>query len=173
MEPILKSLTPHTPLIAALGLVLATVLLVVIVIQAAQLRKVRVRWNQLLTDSSGQSIENLLKQHLDLTDQTRSDISGLAKRIETLEMKMQSAKRYTGMVKFDAFPDVGGQLSFAFALYDEQGNGIVLTSLVGRADCRVYCKDIKGGKAERELTGEEQQALQMAAKRRSEALVGA
>lgn len=173
MEPILKSLAPNAPLMAALGLILAVILLVFVLIQGAQLRKIRTRWNQLLTGASGSNIEGLLKEHLDHSNETRANIAELSRRIGTLEMKMQSAKRYTGMVKFDAFPDVGGQLSFAFALYDEQGNGMVLTSLVGRSDCRVYCKDIKGGKAERELTKEEQDALQMAAKRRSEALVEA
>jgi hypothetical protein len=55
--------------------------------------------------------------------------------------------------------DVGGQQSFALAIYDDRGDGTVLSSIIGRADCRVFAKPIAGGKSERALSNEEQQAI--------------
>lgn len=75
---------------------------------------------------------------------------------------MTGAKRHVGLVKYDAFEDVGGSQSFALALYDDKGDGALITSLVGRSDCRVYCKPLIGGKSERSLSQEEQRAIREA-----------
>jgi hypothetical protein len=67
--------------------------------------------------------------------------------------------KHIGLVKFDAFNDVGGKLSFALALLNEKGDGVVITSINGRTDTRVYAKTITGGKANLSLSAEEQAAL--------------
>lgn len=67
--------------------------------------------------------------------------------------------KHVGLVKFDAFNDVGGKLSFALALLNEKGDGVVITSINGRTDTRVYAKTITGGKANVSLSAEEQAAL--------------
>jgi len=67
--------------------------------------------------------------------------------------------KHIGLVKFDAFNDVGGKLSFALALLNEKGDGVVITSINGRTDTRVYAKTITGGKANVSLSAEEQAAL--------------
>lgn len=68
--------------------------------------------------------------------------------------------KYVGLVKFNAFNDVGGKLSFALALLNEKGDGVVITSINGRTDTRVYAKTITGGKATVSLSTEEQTALE-------------
>ncbi|HVL40209.1 MAG TPA: DUF4446 family protein, partial [Fimbriimonadaceae bacterium] len=85
------------------------------------------------------------------------------KRIVQLEEKVAGAKRHVGLVRYDAFEDVGGSQSFALAIYDDKGNGAVITSLVGRTDCRVYCKPLLNGRSERNLSQEEQRAIEAAA----------
>jgi hypothetical protein len=64
-----------------------------------------------------------------------------------------------GLVRYDAFEDVGGSQSFALAIYDENGDGAILTSIVGRADCRVYAKPLVKMQSERKLSQEEQRAI--------------
>ena len=86
----------------------------------------------------------------------------LVRRIEDLERRIKSAKRYAGVVRFDAFDDIGGEQSFALAIYDEEGNGAIVTSLVGRDSCRVFCKKLAGGDAEQELSTEERKAIEAA-----------
>jgi hypothetical protein len=67
-----------------------------------------------------------------------------------------------GLVRFDAFSDAGGAQSFALALVDDDGDGVVLTSLHSRASTRVYIRTIRRGVADAPLSGEEEQALREA-----------
>jgi len=71
-----------------------------------------------------------------------------------------------GIVRYDAFNDVGGEQSFAVVLLDSKANGVALSGLYGRQDSRVYAKAISAGQGERPLSDEEQQALSKALKQR-------
>lgn len=73
-----------------------------------------------------------------------------------------SAITHLGLVRFDAFDDTGGGQSFALALVDDEGDGIILTSLHSRQTTRVFIKDIRGGVADAPLSGEEERALREA-----------
>ena len=67
-----------------------------------------------------------------------------------------------GLVRYDAFEDVGGRLSFSCALLDEHGTGVVLTSINGRQDTRVYAKPVAGGTSSYNLSLEEEEAIRQA-----------
>lgn len=69
------------------------------------------------------------------------------------------ALRRVAVVRFDAFADLGGRLSFSVAILDGTGNGITLTSIAGRAETRVYAKPITAGGSDEELSPEERQAV--------------
>lgn len=75
------------------------------------------------------------------------------------------------MVRYDAFEEVRGNQSFAMALYDDQGNGVVLSGIVGRTDSRVYCKPLVNGRSERNLSQEEQRAIEEATASRVKSIV--
>lgn len=151
--------------LAAVTLVLAAI----VVNLAAKLARLKRDWAALMSGTNGANLEQQLAEHLRARMQTDDRIARTESNVETLQMKMASSKRYLGMVKFDAFEDVGGQQSFALAFYDELGDGVVLSNLVGRADSRIYCKEIRSGKADRDLSREESQAIELAAKNRAEA----
>lgn len=171
MSDVLKAIHANSAEVT-LGLALLCLALIISHIAlSARFKKHTQQWKALLHESNGDRLELLLQDHLRGRLALESDFQVLRQRVDTLDKKMESAKRYTGMVRYDAFADVGGQLSFAFAMYDELGNGIILSSVVGRADCRVFCKEITGGKADRELSKEESGALSMAAQRRAEAVL--
>ena len=67
-----------------------------------------------------------------------------------------------GLVRYDAFEDVGGQQSFSLAMLDAQQNGVVLTGVYSRSDVRVYAKAIRQGQPSHPLSEEELQAVQTA-----------
>jgi hypothetical protein len=69
---------------------------------------------------------------------------------------------HIGLVRFDAFDDAGGGQSFALALIDDEGDGVVLSSLHSRQASRLYVKDIRGGVADAPLSSEEERALKQA-----------
>ncbi|MBX3117632.1 MAG: DUF4446 family protein [Fimbriimonadaceae bacterium] len=126
---------------------------------AQENRRMRTKWNALLEGQSGKNLEAVLYDHLRERLELEEQLRESQQRISTLEDKMMSAKRYTGLVRYDAFEDVGGSQSFCLAIYDDQGNGAIINSLVGRTDCRVYCKPLISGRSDRNLSQEEVRAI--------------
>ena len=142
-------------------------LLLVVTAQGIRLKKLRGRWSSLMSESSGANLEALLERHMFERESTEERLNDAQDRLTTLERKMRSSKRYVGLVRYDAFDDVGGSQSFALAVYDEEGNGVVVTSQVGREGCRVYGKPLINGKSERHLSAEEEMAIEQASASRS------
>ncbi|WP_158409238.1 DUF4446 family protein [Fimbriimonas ginsengisoli] len=120
------------------------------------------RWRELLKSENGESLESLLLGHLRERVRMEQKLAELEGRSTRLENALAVSKRHLGLVRYDAFDDVGGNQSFTMAVYDDAGNGAVLTSIIGRTDCRVYCKPLVNGRSERDLSQEEQRAIREA-----------
>lgn len=169
MEALDKLLSGRIPLVVSVLALAVLVLLAWTLVLAGQLARLKRRWGQIFEGSDASSIEAKLDQVLSSHKQVTSGLAINNERVETLESKAKAAKRFVGLVRFDAFEDVGGEQSFALAIYDEEGDGVVVSSLIGRTDCRVYCKAIHAGRAERDLSREERLAIEEAAFGRSKA----
>jgi uncharacterized protein DUF4446 len=98
-----------------------------------------------------------------------SRIQGLEKAARTLnatdkrqQIQIEAGVRRVALLRYDAFEDVGGRLSFSCALLDERGNGIVVTSINGRQDTRVYAKPVSEGASVYNLSLEEEEAIRQA-----------
>jgi hypothetical protein len=116
------------------------------------------------------------KGPIQLDDVLRGILEGQAKSIQRLENAVRSlngtdrrqqdliegAVRHVGLVRYDAFEDVGGRLSFSCAMLDDNGHGVVVTSINGRQDTRVYAKPITDGKSPYNLSIEEEEAIRQA-----------
>ena len=75
---------------------------------------------------------------------------------------LEGAVRHVGLVRYDAFEDVGGRLSFSCALLDDRGSGVVVTSINGRQDTRVYAKPVTDTRSAYNLSIEEEEAIRQA-----------
>jgi hypothetical protein len=75
---------------------------------------------------------------------------------------MRGYVKHVGLVRYDAFEDMGGHLSFSAALLNAEGDGVVITSINGRADTRCYAKTVRGGQSAHNLSEEEEQAIRHA-----------
>jgi hypothetical protein len=162
MATLLHSLSQYSTEILLVLSVLTVLCIVLVVVMMRKLAKVRSRWGALLEGARGENLEHLLYDHLRERMAQQTQIDGLARQVSDLEEQNLSAKRYVGLVRYDAFEDVGGSQSFALAIYDERGDGAIVTSVVGRTDCRVYSKPLINGRSERSLSQEEQRAIQEA-----------
>ncbi|QKE83036.1 DUF4446 family protein [Arthrobacter sp. NEB 688] len=99
--------------------------------------------------------------------------AGLRRRVEALEAhrpagdtdvsalraEVAQALRHVAVVRYDAFGDMGGRLSFSAAVVDDRGDGLVISSIHARGESRTYAKGVVGGASEATLSPEEQQAL--------------
>jgi len=166
MDSLLSSLTqPDAKFLLALNIAnLGAILLVAFMALRTSIRQARyqARWRELLQGSTGESIENILLSHVREKNRLEQLAEELNARVSALESGNLSAKRHLGLVRYDAFTDVGGNQSFALAIYDDHGNGAVINSIIGRTECRVYCKPLVSGRSERDLSQEEQRAIREA-----------
>lgn len=90
------------------------------------------------------------------------DAVSVAYELAELREAVDRSVQRVGMVRFDAFQDMGGQLSFAAALLDGEGSGMVLSSINGRSETRIYAKPIERGSSRYNLSDEEQEAIRRA-----------
>lgn len=156
---LLESLSQQSSVIILILSLVVLVLFVMVIRLSMQISALRNRWKGLLDGTRGENLESLLHEHLHQRLTLEDLVKLQGRQIETLEAKMLTAKRHLGLVRFDAFEDTGGSQSFAMALYDDNGDGAILTSLLGRNECRVYGKGMSRGRSERNLSQEEQRAI--------------
>lgn len=111
-----------------------------------------------------------------LDDALRGLLDGQARKIERLEQavrtlnktdkrqegRLDGSVQNVGLLRYDAFEDVGGRLSFSCAMLDDRGSGVVLTSINGRQETRVYAKPITEGQSSYNLSSEEEEAIRQA-----------
>jgi hypothetical protein len=95
-------------------------------------------------------------------DDLPTDVAGLRGEVQALRMEAAQALRHLAVVRYDAFGDMGGHLSWSLALLDDGGDGVVLTSIHGRSEARTYAKSITGWTCEQPLSPEEEEAVRFA-----------
>jgi len=92
-------------------------------------------------------------------DALPEDVHGLRQEVAALKAEAVDSLRHLSVVRYDAFGDVGGHLSWSIALLDDSGHGVVLTSIHGRSEARTYAKSITGWACEQQLSPEEDEAI--------------
>jgi len=91
-----------------------------------------------------------------------TDVQGLRGEVQALRTEVSDALRHLAVVRYDAFGDMGGHLSWSLALLDDAGNGVVLTSIHGRSDARTYAKNVSEWVCDQQLSPEEEEAIKFA-----------
>ena len=140
-------------------LLIVLILLIVLLVKYSNIKK---RYNKFMKGKNASSLEDdmhgvfedmkLLKTN---TDRNKKDIRILYKNMEKTFQKL-------GIVKYDAFNQMGGQLSFSLALLDENNDGFIINSVHSSEGCYSYTKEIKNGTSPISLGAEEEQALNIA-----------
>ncbi|GAB3200836.1 hypothetical protein GCM10027062_21350 [Nocardioides hungaricus] len=98
-------------------------------------------------------------------DALPEDVHGLRQEVAALRAEGTDALRHLAVVRYDAFGDMGGHLSWSLALLDDSGHGVVLTSIHGRSDARTYAKSVTGWRSDQQLSPEEAEAIDHARRR--------
>ena len=120
------------------------------------------QYQQLLTGTSGGNLEEMLSDHITQVHATTAQIETLTELVHRLEKEAHYDLQHLGVVRFNPFHDTGSDQSFALALADGRGDGVILSSLHARDVTRVYAKPLLNWESIHSLTGEERQAIDMA-----------
>jgi L-asparaginase/Glu-tRNA(Gln) amidotransferase subunit D len=148
--------------------VVVTVLAVVVVVIGGVSVVLALRLRRLAADQrrafEGVEIDVVanLARHRRRLDELVEAVAAARAHTSEVEAKAGHGLSRIGVIRYDAFDDIGGQLSFSAALLDEHADGVVLTSITGRAGGRTYLKSVTGGESESLLSEEEVAAVSSA-----------
>lgn len=137
-------------------------LLVLYLIAEIRISKIKKKYNEFTRGVKGVNVEELLIKTGEELKSIRVDMNNIEQNIESIETKLAFAIQKVGFVRYNAFGDMGSDLSFSIALLDKFQNGFVLTSIYGREHTTSYAKPVKFGKSIYPLSVEEIQAIDRA-----------
>jgi hypothetical protein len=149
------------PLLVAEAVLLA-VLVGIVIWLALRLRRAEKGYRALTAGTSAGNLETILQEHLLQVRQATERVSELNALTHQMEYASRSHIQHLGFLRFNPFRDSGGDQSFAVALADQDGHGVVISSLHGRDSTRVYAKPLKSWESSYPLTDEERQAIRQA-----------
>ncbi|OZV10822.1 hypothetical protein CIW83_18020 [Tissierella sp. P1] len=146
-----------------IGLIAALLVLVVLyLIAEIRISKIKKKYNEFTRGVKGVNVEELLIKTGEELKDIRVDMNNIEENMKSIETKLAFAIQKVGFVRYNAFGDMGSDLSFSIALLDKFQNGFVLTSIYGREHTTSYAKPIKFGKSIYPLSVEEMQAIDRA-----------
>ena len=129
-----------------LGLVgVVIILLILIIVNMVQTSKLKKRYNAFMSGKTAKSLEDTLLKRLDQVDELIAANSANEKNIDELFANMNGTYQKVGLVKYDAFHEMGGKLSFSLAMLNGKDDGFVLNAVHSREGCYTYIKEIVGG----------------------------
>lgn len=143
------------------------IICIVSLVKTANLTK---RLNKFMQPSQDNDIEALLSEYAkevkntaSLYDNVMSNIENLNTRIDNINSKILKCIQKVGVVRYNPFDDIGGDLSFAVAMLDENNDGLILNSIYSRDGCYIYAKYVLNGENETyKLSDEEKEAIKIA-----------
>ncbi|MFM8241064.1 MAG: DUF4446 family protein [Actinomycetota bacterium] len=148
----------QTSVIAVGAVALVSLLLgLVLLVRTGRMRQ---QYRVLDAADGRESFVEVVARKAEEVEALRDDVATLAASIRATQSEVNRAIRHVGLIRYDAFGDMGGRMSFSVALVDDFGNGFILTTVHARSESRTYIKEIRGGMAEVTLSPEESQALE-------------
>lgn len=142
---------------------LCLIALLVAIVAVSKLRKARKEYMVLRGEGGSRDILGAVGHALKEVESLGGRVDTVVARQEELSAIGRFAVQRFGLIRYDAFEDMGGRLSFSAALLDDHGDGLVVTSINGRTETRTYAKPIKRLDSEHNLSSEERAAIDAAA----------
>ena len=157
------SLDPATrDVLLVVAVAVAVLALVVAVVALVSMRRMRRELVLLQADGDAPTFVEAVGRQTEQVRSLRGEVDDLSALLARTRTELADAIRHVSVVRYDAFGDMGGRLSFSAAMLDDGGDGLVLTAIHGRSETRSYIKGVKAGQSDASLSPEEQQAITFA-----------
>ena len=162
MSSLLESLQSHSGILMVLLLVVVVILLICVFNLSLGLNRLNRKYTLFMKGKDRQSLERLFKRKFDLIEKLVRSTDDNGEEIEKIWKVMDKSLNKYGIVKYDAFEDMGGKLSFVLAMLDKNNTGFLLNAIHSRENCFLYIKEIVKGESYIMLSQEEMEALKRA-----------
>lgn len=150
-------------IILSLSIAVNVLLTAIVLLFGYKVKSVEKRYDDFISKfDQKDNIEETLKDYLEMVKNVNEDNKIIKANIKTIERQVDNCVQNIGMVRYNAFDDVGSELSFAIALLDNKNNGFVINSIYGRSSSNVYAKTIENGTSKYTLSDEEIKAVNLA-----------
>ena len=144
--------------------VVVLILLILYIVNVVQMLQLKKRYKIFMSGKNARNLEKTLIDRLDQVDTLIEANAVNERNIQKLFSNMKFTFQKVGLVKYDAFHEMGGKLSFSLALLNETDDGFVMNAVHSREGCYTYVKDIIAGNSVIVLSPEEKEALELAKK---------
>ena len=151
-------------LVIGINFFLIILLIILNIINLSKIKKLKRKYIRFMNGSDNLSIEELLEKCIEKVNKVSIKNREIENHINKVERNLLSCVQKVGIVRFNAFDDVGSDLSFSVALLDSNDNGVVLSSLYSRESSSIYAKPLENAKSKYSLSAEEIKAIDIAQK---------
>ena len=142
--------------------VVMAVMLVFLIINSVKIKKMKLTYTSFMSGKDGKSLEEVILKRFKEVDELKKEDAAKKVQLDDVNESLRYAFSKMGMVKYDAFNEMGGKLSFALALLDNRNNGFLINAMHSREGCYTYVKEIIKGESYINLGEEEKKALNKA-----------
>lgn len=149
------------------AVVMVFVLAVLLIISLVKIRKLNKKYAAFMKGATGKDLESSVLNRFSEMDKMKTDIEYIFGKLNIACDMLLTAYQKVSIVKYDAFKEMGGKLSFSLAMLDDKDNGFILTSVHTREGCYTYVKEIIKGESFVVLSAEERKALEEAKNKRN------
>jgi len=150
-----------TPIVIVLAAALA-VMVALVIFLFWRIRRFEGDYELLTRGTEGRNFVEIVSDNITQTERLVEEVDMLSERYAFVLRRIAGAVQHVGVVRYDAFRDLGGLLSFSVALLDDRGNGLIMSSIYGRSESRTYSKPIVERGSSYELSPEEREAIRLA-----------
>ena len=164
-SPILEYLAAYgvDPAYIMIGLLVIVLVLIILYVRTLlNMKKLYRKYDRFMRGKDMESMEDTIMGQFDRLEKLENSDTEKAAQIGQIMENLQTVYQKTGLVKYDAFREMSGKLSYSLALLDKENNGILINSMYSREGCYSYVKEIIRGESYINLSEEEAEALKMA-----------
>jgi hypothetical protein len=151
-------------LLFAISFIFLLINFILLIVNVNKTNKIKIKYKRFMNGLSDRNMEQLLENCIDSVNSVNSKNRDIELKINDLERNIIQCVQKVGVVRFNAFENVGSDLSFSIALLDNNDSGVVISGIYARDSSSTYAKPIVSGKSNYSLSAEEMQAIDIAKK---------
>lgn len=148
-------------IVIAMALIMI-ILLVVVIVCISKVNKVYRRYDYFMRGKDAETLEDIILEQMEEIKRLKSEDKATKESIRSINRNLRASYQKFGMVRYNAFKGMGGNLSFVIAMLDYTNSGFVLNSVHSREGCFLYLKRVDMGQTDMLLGSEEKEALEQA-----------
>ena len=162
MKEILELLKDYSLELLLDSIFIGLICLILLIVNYSKTNKLIKKYNRLMKGADNKNLEAMLISHLDTIKDGLSRLDDIEADLKNQNARLKKCTQNIGLVRYNAFDQMGGDQSFSVALLDDRGDGFVLTNLYGRNSSSTFAKPVKLRQSTYPLTNEEMEAIERA-----------